>query len=132
MASDPTKPLLKFDPGIAGARTKGPKLTMPYPPSHKRGRQRRVLGPKFAALQKALAAGQSALALRADPEALAAESLLVFELKERALVSFTKALEAIPGLDLVGEGETELEDEEAPGYLYLLIPTEAAIRESTE
>ncbi|MFM9851169.1 MAG: S8 family peptidase [Hyphomicrobiaceae bacterium] len=44
-------------------------------------------------------------------------------------MSFTKALEAIPGLDLVGEGDTELEDENAPGYLYLLIPTEAAIRE---
>ncbi len=102
---------------------------MPYPPSHKLGRQRKVLGPKFAALQKALAGGQSPLALRADPEALAAESLLVFELKERALVSFTKALEAIPGLDLVGEGETELEDEDVPGYLYLLIPTEAAIRQ---
>ena len=129
MASDPTKPLLRFDPGVAGERTKGPQLKMPYPPSHKRGRQRRVLGPKFTALQKALEAGQSPLALKADPEALAAESLLVFELKERALVSFTKALEAIPGLDLVGEGDTELEHEEAPGYLYLLIPTEAAIRE---
>lgn len=44
-------------------------------------------------------------------------------------MSFTKALEAIPGLDLVGEGETELEDEDVPGYLYLLIPTEAAIRQ---
>lgn len=60
---------------------------------------------------------------------MAAESLIVFELKERALVSFTKALEAIPGLELVGEGETELEDEEELGYLYLLIPTEAAIRQ---
>jgi hypothetical protein len=127
MVSDPTKPLLKFDPGIAAARTKGPQIKMPYPPSHKRGRQRRVLGPKFTALQKALAAGQSALALRADPEALAAESLIVFELKERALVSFTKALESIPGLDLVGEGETELDDEDIPGYLYLLIPNEAAL-----
>ena len=72
MASDPTKPLLKFDPGVAGERTKGPKITMPYPPCHKRGRQRRVLGPKFTALQKALEAGQSPLALKADPEALAA------------------------------------------------------------
>lgn len=53
----------------------------------------------------------------------------MFELKERALISFTKALEAIPGLDLVGEGETELEDEDVPAYLYLLVPTEAAIRE---
>lgn len=44
-------------------------------------------------------------------------------------MSFTKALEAIPGLELVGEGETELEDEEELGYLYLLIPTEAAIRQ---
>lgn len=53
----------------------------------------------------------------------------MFELKERALVSFTKALQAIPGLDLVGEGDTELEGEDAPGYLYLLIPTDAALQE---
>lgn len=44
-------------------------------------------------------------------------------------MSFTKAIDAIPGLDLVGEGDTELEDEDVPGYLYLLIPTEAAIRQ---
>ena len=73
MASDPTKPLLKFDPGVKASRTRGPKVRIPYPPSHKHGRQKRVLGPKFAALQKALADGQSLLALRADPEALAHE-----------------------------------------------------------
>ena len=60
---------------------------------------------------------------------MAAESLLVFELKERALVSFTKALEAVPGLELVGEGDAEFEDEDASGYLYLLVPTDAALRE---
>src|SRR5262245_28113546 len=129
MASDPTKPLLMFNPARPDARAKGRKLTIPFPPSHTKRRQKSVLGPKFTALQKALEAGESPLALKADPEALAAESLIVFELRERALVSFTKAIEAIPGLELVGEGETELDGEDVPGYLYLLVPSEAAIRQ---
>ena len=129
MVSDPTLPLLKFDPAAPAKRAKGARPVLPYPPSHNRGRQKRVLGPKFTALQKALEAGQNPLELKSDPEALAAESLIVFELKERALVSFTKALEAIPGLELVGEEDVDLEDEELPGYLYMVIPSEAAIRQ---
>ncbi len=128
MASDPTKPLLKLNTGVRAARARGARLTQPYPPSHTVARQKKVLGPKFTALQGVLAANQNLLELRTDPDALAPECLLVFELKERALVSFTRALQEIEGLELVGEGEAELEDDE-PGYLYLLIPSEVAIRQ---
>jgi hypothetical protein len=57
---------------------------------------------------------------------LAPESLLVFELKDNALPNFIKAINAIEGLNLVGE-ETLQDEHENKTFLYLLIPTQAAI-----
>jgi Subtilase family len=57
---------------------------------------------------------------------LAPESLLVFEVKDNALPSFIKAVEAIEGLNLVGEDDIVTVDGEKT-FLYLLLPTQAAI-----
>src|SRR5690606_25360014 len=89
-------------------------------------RQRQQLGPKLDALEKALAPGADPLALKNNLDALAPESLLVFELKDNALPNFIKAVETIEGLDLVGE-ESLQDDEGQKTFLYLLIPTQAAI-----
>lgn len=51
---------------------------------------------------------------------------MVFELKDNALPNFIKAVEAIEGLDLIGE-ESLQDDEGQKTFLYLLIPTQAAI-----
>jgi hypothetical protein len=50
----------------------------------------------------------------------------VFELKDNALPNFVKAVQAIQGLDLVGE-EALQDDDGEKTFLYLLIPTQAAI-----
>jgi hypothetical protein len=101
-------------------------LTLPWPQRYPIERQKQQLGPKLDALAKALAPGADPLALRNNPDALAPECLLVFELKDNALPNFIKAIEAIPGLDLVGE-EALQDDDGQKTFLYLLIPTQAAI-----
>lgn len=126
MAHDPTKPLLRFNQPRPIKRTKGSKPTLPYPRRYPRERQQRVLGPKLDALEKALASGVDPLKLRNDPEALAPECLLVFELREHALASFIRAIEAIDGLSLAGE-EAGIEGDEK-AFLYLMVPNQAAIR----
>ena len=85
----------------------------------------RELGPKLDALERALAAGSDPLTLRNDPDALAPECLLVFELRDHALASFMNAVESIDGLELIGE--EDVIDEAQKTFLYLMIPTQAAI-----
>jgi Subtilase family len=50
----------------------------------------------------------------------------VFELKDNALPSFTKAIDAIAGLDLVGD-ESAIDEEGQKSFLYLMVPSQAAI-----
>lgn len=75
--------------------------------------------------------GGNSLELRDDPTALAAETLLVFELTG-SLISFAKALSQVPGLVLVGEEEGAF-DEEGPaetlGSLYLAVPDNTAMEQ---
>lgn len=126
MANDPTRPLLRFNQEAPIRRTKGKPRRMPLPPSYTIERQRNELGPKLDTLARALARGDDPLTLRNDPDALAPESLLVFEIKDQALPSFIKAVDAIQGLNLVGEDN--LADQEGEKtYLYLLVPTQAAL-----
>jgi hypothetical protein len=96
MASDPSKPLLRFDQPSPVRRTKGKPPTLPFPRRYPLERQQRELGPKLDALERALGSGADPLLLRNDPDALAPECLLVFELKDNALPSFTKAMARNP------------------------------------
>ena len=131
MPADPTKPLLKLnDPGL-GERARGRRPTIPFPRGYDQNRQRQQLGPKFSRLADVYARGENALVLRDDPEALAPERLVVFELNG-PLITFAQALAEVPGLSLVGEDETVLEEEEAEaqqGYYYLVIPDTAALEQ---
>lgn len=64
--------------------------------------------------------------MRADPEALAPECLLVFKVKG-TISDFARAVNSIPGLELVDEQELEGEDGETP-VAYLMVPDQRALQ----
>ena len=110
--------------------TSGPAIHVHDPRSrpkrYGRERQQQVLEPKLNAQERALQSGIDPLALRGDHDALAPECMLVFELRDHSLVSFTKAISAIDGLALVGEEATETDDRQK-AFLYLMVPSQSAI-----
>ncbi len=65
------------------------------------------------------------MVLRADPESLAPERLMVFELKSD-ISSFAKAVQKVIGLDLVDEDEIDV-DEGQSAHLYLMVPDLTAL-----
>ncbi|UFS78578.1 S8 family peptidase [Tardiphaga sp. 37S4] len=66
--------------------------------------------------------------LRADPNALAPERLLVFEVTG-SIQDFAKAVARIDGLEFAGEEELEADEFDANPELYLLVPQLGALRE---
>lgn len=81
MPNDPTRPLLRLNQEAPIRRAKGKPRRLPLPPSYPIERQRNEIGPKLDALARALARGDDPLTLRNDPDALAPECLIVFEIK---------------------------------------------------
>jgi len=65
--------------------------------------------------------------LRSDPLALAPERLLVFEVKG-SISSFVKAVNRVPGLELVDEEDLPSDEDKQP-VAYLLVPDMQALRE---
>jgi hypothetical protein len=131
MPSDLDKPVLKFNDPQAGERARGGRVRIPYPPSYERPRQEQRFGPKFARLREVLDRGQNPLELREDPDALAPERLIVFEL-QKPLITFANAVEQVPGLVLFGEDDTSLIDDDGDqveGYYYLAVPDTAALEQ---
>lgn len=127
MANDPTRPLLRFNQESPIKRSKGKTPRLPWPRSYPIERQKQHIGPKLDALERALARGDDPVALRNNSDALAPETLLVFEVKDHALPNFIKAVEAIDGLNLVGEEDMLADDDGQRAFLYLLLPSQAAI-----
>jgi Subtilase family len=68
------------------------------------------------------------LQLRADPNSLAPERLLVFEVTG-SVTNFAKAVARIPGLEFAGEEELAADDLDQNPQFYLLVPQLAALRE---
>lgn len=127
MPHDPTKPLLRLN---------APKPT-PRRPSGGGGAEPRRLdrdtqtqkyGPVFQNLQNVLASPDPSLQLRADPNSLAPERLLVFEVTG-SVTNFARAVARIPGLEFAGEEELEGDALDAAPEFYLLVPQLAALRE---
>ena len=99
-----------------------PLLPIPTPekepiPSHPGGssgrilplkpaQQERRLGPVFRRLRDALAPGRNPLTLRDDPTGIAPERAIVMEVGD-SIDGFRAALRKIPGLEYLGEEETE-------------------------
>jgi hypothetical protein len=78
-------------------------------------------------LANLLAANTSTLQLRADPEALAPERLLVFELTG-GVYKFEEAVRLVPGLEFLGVEELDPDNLDANPSLYLMVPSEGALK----
>lgn len=140
------RPLLRLPaPSAAPARPGRGGGTRLFTPTQ--AQQRTRIGPAFTRLRGALGRGPDALLeLRADPQALAPERVIVFEVA--GLVSdFAKALARVPGFELLVEHDIEhppddlfaevdaradrrgqrREDADVAGRLYLTMPDMAAL-----
>jgi hypothetical protein len=124
MAQIPENPLLRFDnPKIEG-RQPG-KQAFANLRSFTANQQRRgSAGQRFRRLGEVLDRGGDPLELRADPNGLAPERLLVFE------ANFARAAANVPGLEFIGAEEIEADEEDKNPVLYLLIPDAAALRQT--
>lgn len=89
--------------------------------------QSRRFGPQFQHLSDILARDPAGLGLRADPTALAPERLLVFEVKGN-IGAFSRAINNVPGLELIDEDELPGDEDQAP-VAYLLLPDLLALRQ---
>ncbi len=141
-------PLLPLPLPRVGSRPKGQgyPISGPKHPSPKRQGER--FGPVFQRLANVLDFDQDSLTLRNDPSGLAPERALVFEIAG-SLDNFAAATQRIPGLEYLGEDETEFYpdddfwipdtrkgregqrrlDKQIGGRLYLVMPDVRALRE---
>lgn len=89
--------------------------------------QNQRFGPQFQRLTDLLQRDRADLALRVDPTALAPERLLVFEVKA-SIADFARAINKVPGLELIDEEELPDDESKAP-VAYLLVPDLRALRQ---
>lgn len=89
--------------------------------------QNQRFGPQFRRLTEVLQRDPTGLALRADPSALAPERLLVFEVKG-SVAAFARAINNVPGLELIDEEELPGDEDKAP-VAYLLVPDLRALQQ---
>jgi hypothetical protein len=68
------------------------------------------------------------MTLRTDPEALAPERLLVFEVRG-SLNAFAAAVQKVPGLELIDEDELAADEADDKPVVYLMVPDIRALRE---
>lgn len=126
MANPPKRPLLRLDaPAAVPRRTRrGQSNARKFTPAEQAGTP---AGQKLAGLAAQLDAETPILHLRADPAALAPERLLVFELTGGVL-QFSAAVRLIPGLEFLGAEELDEDDLDSDPVVYLMVPSEAALR----
>ncbi|WP_084657376.1 S8 family peptidase [Natronohydrobacter thiooxidans] len=126
MATSPKQPLLRLD-----APTRIPRQTGTRPPIPRRLSPDQQLatpaGRKLSRLRDQLAASETALQIRADPNALAPERLLVFELTG-GVYKFERAVRLIDGLEFLGSEDLEEDAEDAKPTVYLMVPSEGALK----
>lgn len=85
-------------------------------------------GPKFERLRDILARDPQGLSLRADPDAMAPERLLVFELRG-SVDAFAAAVSRINGLEFIDEEALAGDEADKEPVAYLLVPDMAALRQ---
>ncbi|WP_105385216.1 S8 family peptidase [Neorhizobium alkalisoli] len=127
MVSDPTRPILRLRPSAAVPRQIGKPANIQRPEPFARQRQDQQFTPTFRRLTEVLQRDPTGLSLRADPTALAPERLLVFEVKSD-IANFARAINNIPGLELIDEEELPSDEDKSP-FAYLLVPDLAALRQ---
>ncbi len=128
MAQIPENPLLRLDaPALESRRKRQPGFPQPRQFSIRQQRSTGV-GGQFRRLAEVLDANRNPLELRADPNGMAPERLLVFELTGD-VANFSRAAARIPGLEFLGAEDLEADDNDNYPVLYLLIPDAAALRQ---
>jgi hypothetical protein len=128
MAQIPENPLLRLDdPEPESRRTAGPRFVQvrQFTPNQQRGAS---AGRQFGRLGDVLDQNRDPLELRADPQGMAPERLLVFELTGD-VANFARAAVRVPGLEFVGAEDLDEDDEDRNPVLYLLIPDAAALKQ---
>ncbi|MBY3397138.1 S8 family peptidase [Rhizobium laguerreae] len=119
--------MLRLSPGAPAQRQTGRPANIRRPDPFPRKRQDQQFTPRFARLAQVLQRDPTGLSLRADPTALAPERLLVFEVKGD-VANFARAVNRVPGLELIDEEELPSDEDKAP-FAYLLVPDLAALRQ---
>lgn len=127
MPHDPNKPFLRLNAPKAAARRRnggggGQNRTF------SRADQIAAHGPLFRSLRNVLDSDNPALALHADPNALAPERLLVLEVTG-SIQNFAGAVARIAGLEFAGEEELAADQFDQNPEFYMLVPQLAALRE---
>lgn len=127
MPHDPNKPFLRLnDPHSTPRRRGGGGGAKKR--SFSRTEQIAAHGPVFRNLRNVLDAENPALALHADPNALAPERLLVLEVTG-AIQNFAGAVARIAGLEFAGEEGLVADELDKQPEFYMLVPQLAALRE---
>jgi Subtilase family len=128
MVQIPENPLLRLDAPVREARrTRQPGFLQPRQFSTRQQRGSRI-GGQFRRLSDVLDANRDPLELRADPNGMAPERLLVFELTGD-VAHFARAAGRIRGLEFLGAEDLDADDEDKSPVLYLLIPDAGALRQ---
>ncbi len=127
MPHDPQKPLLRLNNprGVPKRRSGGGGGQARR---FDRQAQARNHGPIFSQLQNVLDRPDAALQLRSDPNSLAPERLLVFEVTG-SVQNFARAVQRIDGLEFAGEEELDADDFDKNPEFYLLVPQLAALQQ---
>lgn len=99
----PERPLLVLPPPTMGRRPLGnpPRESLQIPSI---SRQTERLGPRFDRLSRALESPAELVALQSDPNSIAPDRAIVFEIAS-ALTDFYAAVARMPGLELLAEEE---------------------------
>lgn len=127
MPHDPQKPLLRLnEPRDSRRRPSGGGGDEPR--KLDRQVQGREHGPIFQELRDILNRPNPGLELRSDPNSLAPERLLVFEVTG-SVTSFANAVSRIAGLEFAGEEELASDEFDENPEFYLLVPQLAALEE---
>lgn len=128
MAQVPENPLLRLNNPTGDARQTGARRfirSRTFSPGAQRGSS---VGQAFSRLGSVFDERRDPLELRRDPNGMAPERLLVFELTGD-ISGFSRAAAGVPGLEFVGAEEEEADEFDKSPVLYLLIPDAAALRQ---
>jgi Subtilase family len=128
MAQIPENPLLRLDPPAREARQPGRRgfaSSRQFTLSQQRQSE---AARRFRRLGEVLDQNHDPLELRTDPQGMAPERLLVFELTGD-VANFASAAARVPGLEFIGAEDIEADEDDKNPVLYLLIPDAAALRQ---
>lgn len=108
-------------------REAGSSRNSPRPEAFPQDLQSQRFSPKFDRLAEVLARDPNGLELRADPNALAPERLLVFEVRG-SVANFARAVRQAH-LELVDEEELQADEQDKTPVAYLMVPDVVALRQ---